>query len=323
MPFRCGNVRKSLLNRMIFPEMIMKLLTKQKMHGSLQNRKNLLTPKSSSTGSRIEKASPSAPASGSVTIEAALVLPIFMFAMISLLYLVELIGLFVTVNLALYNVAKETASYGYGIEKAQYGQLPKGMSAAGITNTYLRGRVNRELKAYESICAPITGGCGGVSLAGSRYDRQTGRLYMRASYQVRLPFHPKGVPAVKFQSRLCAKLWNGYLGEGFGEGGSEEMVYITKTGTVYHLSLECTHLKLSIRSVDLASLEGLRNKGKAKYYPCERCIGRGVAPASVYITDYGNSYHNSLTCSGLKRSVKCVPLSKVGGRGPCSKCKGR
>lgn len=67
------------------------------------------------------------------------------------------------------------------------------------------------------------------------------------------------------------------------------------------------------------SVENLRNESQGKYHACEKCMG-GRIPASVYITDYGDRYHSTLACSGLKRTVYAIPLSEAVGKGACSKC---
>ena len=53
---------------------------------------------------------------------------------------------------------------------------------------------------------------------------------------------------------------------------------------------------------------------------CEQCVGNGAAGAEVYYTKYGNRYHNSLSCKGLKRKVKLVALEQTDGLPQCSKC---
>lgn len=107
--------------------------------------------------------------------------------------------------------------------------------------------------------------------------------------------------------------------DGFFET-DEETVYVTETGVVYHRDYHCNYLELSIRMVTADSIDGLRNKEQGKYYPCEHCAEKGTQKG-VYITDYGNRYHNSLNCSGLKRTIYAVPLSEASvGRGACTKC---
>ena len=101
----------------------------------------------------------------------------------------------------------------------------------------------------------------------------------------------------------------------------ETYVYITPEGSVYHLFSDCTHLKLSIRQEPLLGIEKLRNLYGEKYYRCELC--REDFGILVYVTSEGNRYHGTRTCSGLKRTIRQVPMSQVMGRSKCLRCSGR
>lgn len=101
---------------------------------------------------------------------------------------------------------------------------------------------------------------------------------------------------------------------------SKEKVFVTAHGTVYHKSLKCTHLRLSVEQTTVTQAEARRNRYGAKYYACS-CCKSGVG-AAVYITDTGNRYHARLSCSGLKRTIREIPLSEAGKRKACSKCGG-
>ncbi len=114
--------------------------------------------------------------------------------------------------------------------------------------------------------------------------------------------------------------WTGYdVSTSLSVKEEEEYVYITESGTVYHRSRDCSHLKVTIRIEDMKSLKTERNAYGQKYRPCEKCAG-GRGTGLVFVTDHGDRYHNSASCSGLKRTILTVPLSQVGGRGPCSVC---
>ena len=93
---------------------------------------------------------------------------------------------------------------------------------------------------------------------------------------------------------------------------------VTETGLVYHKDYHCSHLDLSIRMTHLELVEGLRNENGGKYYPCEHCVkGNG---GNIYITNSGDRYHSSLSCSGLKRTIYAIPISEAAGKGACSRC---
>lgn len=126
-------------------------------------------------------------------------------------------------------------------------------------------------------------------------------------------------PGTTIVSCCYMRAWTGYDVEQRAEGEGEEVyVYITENGSAYHTLRNCTHLTLSITLAAEKEIETLRNASGGRYSPCERCGGSGSG--IVYITKEGNRYHNTIECSGLKRTVRCVPLSEAGGRTPCGRC---
>lgn len=101
----------------------------------------------------------------------------------------------------------------------------------------------------------------------------------------------------------------------------ETYVYITPEGSVYHLRRDCTHLLLSIQCVTKEKAAAAKNEYGQNYRACEFC-GEN-AGALVYITSEGDCYHSDRTCSGLKRTVRQVPISQAGGRSCCIRCMSR
>ena len=101
---------------------------------------------------------------------------------------------------------------------------------------------------------------------------------------------------------------------------TKQMVYVTETGTVYHLSRSCTHLDLAISPVTSEQLSASRNASGGNYRVCELCGMSAASQGTYYITKEGDRYHSSLSCSGLKRTVYEIPISQVGDRRPCSRC---
>ncbi|MFR5556115.1 MAG: pilus assembly protein [Coprococcus sp.] len=165
----------------------------------------------------------------------------------------------------------------------------------------------------------ISGGSDGIDCRKSKAWGSTGIMDLSLIYKVEVPILMFRIPAIVQEESMRVKGWNGYAGNGFGNQ-SDETVYITDTGIVYHKDADCTYLELSIKSVAISDVEQLRNESGGKYYPCESCMRKTFGKQMVYITDTGNRYHGSLSCSRLKRTVYAVPLSEVFGRGGCKRC---
>lgn len=105
---------------------------------------------------------------------------------------------------------------------------------------------------------------------------------------------------------------------------SERTVYITESGSVYHEYSDCTYLNPSIQRVSVKIIDKKRNSSGEKYKKCEFCYRtEDGLNTYVYITTYGDRYHCTKKCHGIKRYVRKVKISEIGGMPECSKCKGR
>lgn len=254
---------------------------------------------------------------GSITVETAFALPFFLVFCIQLMSLISLIQLHSALEASLHQEVARASLQAYAYDRAGV-DITSGVGNI-VEETLLKGRViSRTGKEYLDH-SMIKGGSGGIHILYTGADERQDVIDVILFYQVRPVVDILGFTEFTMANRCCMKAWTGYRPDTGEEGESaEELVYITETGTVYHKSKNCTHLSLSIRSVETDSLYALRNEGGGKYYACEHC-GKG-AGTIVFLTDQGNRYHTSLYCSGLKRTVYTVTVSQAGGRGPCRRC---
>ena len=106
---------------------------------------------------------------------------------------------------------------------------------------------------------------------------------------------------------------------GFTQLELEEIyVYITPQGSVYHLYSDCSHLELSIQRTTMAGAKSLKNAYGENYSECKLC--EKEYGEMVYITSEGERYHSNRQCSGLKRTIRQVPMSQVSERSKCLRC---
>ena len=127
-------------------------------------------------------------------------------------------------------------------------------------------------------------------------------------------------PDCRLYVQCVVKPWTGYdVTDAKKREEEDTIVYMTEHGSVYHKNRACTHLALSIQAVAYHSLSEKKNMDGEPYKTCQYCGENGMVTI-VYVTSYGNKYHTSTKCQGLKRTIKSMLLSQVKGVNPCKKC---
>lgn len=245
---------------------------------------------------------------GSMTVEATLVLPLFLFFMLGFLYLIELIGLMYTVQMSLSDTANQLSVAGYYSSSTQNIAVIQADFATNLGSNYMG-----------KSC--IYGGA--ISLLESNYEKED--LNLIARYVIRIPLPIWNIRWLSVKQTVRTRL---FVGRDKTQGDSTtdnettiHYVYITDTGTVYHESSECSHLKRVIKTVSYESLKQLRNEAGGCYYPCELCHNAQTQDSGTcYITSDGNRYHSKTGCSGLKRTVRKVDINQVRNWRKCSRC---
>lgn len=256
-----------------------------------------------------------APLRASLTVEAAVVLPLFLLAMIAALQYAAAMETAVRFGTSLAETGKQMATAAY-VERfgGDIGKIPEA-AAGALSATYAKQRLLSQAKDTSAVRK--------VNLLLSSFLQEDDTIDLVLTYQIRSPVSLIKLPGSFFLQRARVRAWTGRdtgcEGSADGADSDGEYAYVTETGTVYHDDPNCTHLKRSIREVDKSELDKLRNSSGGKYLDCERCGGAAV-DGKVYITDDGDRCHSSLSCSGLKRTVRQISKKELGDMRACSKC---
>lgn len=260
-------------------------------------------------------------AGGSVTVEAALVFPLFLFAVCSVIAMGQMMLVQTEVQHSVSQTAKICAKKAAGeMIDSQTKQGKKNVKAGSYKVSRI-GAGAAFLSVYDggSLCeSVILGGKYGIRVTASSPGKE--EIMVKASYILKVP-----VPLFKNfrfsdSAAVSRRIFSGYVEHGGSSGGTDrnQIVYVAVSGSVYHTNPECSHICLKISGS--SAVKKIVN-GSA-YDACEKCIDRKNIPGNIYITAHGDCYHSSLSCSGLKRTIKTVNLSEVSGMRQCSRCAG-
>lgn len=169
----------------------------------------------------------------------------------------------------------------------------------------------------KSLCdSLVEGGRKGISVQSAFSSEE--EVQVKAIYTLKLSvpfFRP-----IRFQKNTAVKrrVFSGYVKHrrDYDAAGDNSIVYVAENGVVYHKNASCSHICLKITGN--AAIQNIVHS--SKYAACEKCIHKGSSLSAIFVTAYGDCYHSTLGCSGLKRTIKAVRLKDVGRLRPCSRC---
>ncbi len=252
-----------------------------------------------------------------MTVEAAVVLPLFLLFFLNLSCAMEMIRLHGNLQLALQDVGNRLSVYGYAFKETDLQE-----NVAGIVLSY--GYVKEEMTKYAGEdyldASPLAYGAEGLQFWESKALDDDGEFEINVTYLVSPWSDLAGFLPFRMGNRYYGHFWTGYEIPGASGEEKAQTVYVAENGRVYHESIGCSHLTLSVTETSPAEVLKLRNENGGRYSLCERC-GTDKGGDAVFITSEGSRYHCRQDCPGLKRTIFSLIKTEAQKEfAPCSRC---
>lgn len=253
---------------------------------------------------------------GSVTVEASLALFLFLLFFVCMMNFYMILNLEIRMQSALEQTADAQASYAaikdYHDKDGSFSYIQ-----CCLDYVYAKNSVIRLLGKEYLNSSWVKGGENGLYFAQSDFLKDGSTLNLVVCYQIKVPFFP--LSEINMVQKTHRRIWIGDDTSGLKNITlSEEKVYVTPNGTAYHLYADCSYIDVKLQAVSAESLTILRNKDGSIYYACESCHPEKTG--IVYVTEYGNRYHSSVTCRAIEKNVIQIGKDEIGNRHLCSKC---
>ncbi len=280
------------------------------------------------TGKRVPPWIPRRRCPASMTVEAALVLPLFLFAALALLAPMRWMDTQRKVQTELEAIGRQVSQYGYVLDAVQEedrGQLEtkewEGILRGGdpALRLLIRGRTEAYVDAVVVRRAEVRGA-----------DEI---CQIEVCWREPIPYFPEMTGGVEMYAGIQRRNWVGWNGKltehrsGVGSSDDEEamkMVYIGATMGRYHTQRECHYISNAYQQVSFGELLWRRNQEGKRFRACSNCVGAKEdqidSEDTVYITQSGRHYHRKEDCGSMASYVRMVPLREVVHLGQCSYC---
>ena len=267
-----------------------------------------------------------------ITLETAIVLPLFLFMMFIMMYPLKIMEAERKLQNTMETVGKRLASAEY-IQSVGEGFLSEDGKYTDLIMSAADGA--EEAGSLAVILAAAAGGpfrdlmfSSDTAVFSEAEEADSDMFYAKLEYEPELPFLGYDLNAGRKSLVVNRRAWVGseggrgrskYGDEIEGEEAEEDRtVYLGKTATVYHVDPKCHYLSNVLETADAAAVSGMRNESGGKYHACPSC--KPGNSGTVFYFANGSAYHSSPDCKAITAYARAVPLSEVEGMRVCSYC---
>lgn len=293
------NIEPSPANKIVF---VQKLLSQIKQNQKLSVKRIF----GSISYSELSKVN------GSMSIEAALLLPLVLFFFLHLSGVMEMLLLHSKLEAALWSVGNQMA-----VCIDDFSQKEEQLSDDVLSYLIINGQIKTFLGKTYLENSPLKYGADGLNYLKSDFLNQEECVDIEISYQVKpkVTMFPFGY--CRMNNRCYVRAWTGY--DLSYEDEIQRYVYVTPAGEVWHSTPECTYLSHKVDEVDKKDIRNKRNSYGKKYELCELCKSESSGNC-VYITKEGEKYHFLRTCGAIYKRIIAVKWSEGISYRACSRC---
>lgn len=257
----------------------------------------------------------------SMTIEAAIVFPIFIFAIALMLLPFRIMETTGRMQEACEELCRDVCQHAYAAMRVGADLDPENSPRDQALYTGISAGLGAYAaqKARDAADDQLLGLIDFID-SDCMTDGETVTIVLNYTY--RLPFSVLGYNSINQTVTSSRRAWVGKKrSKSDGESSdADPLVYVGKSSTRYHLSQSCHYLSNNMKSVEASQIGTIRNSYNGKYHPCSVCAKNGVSTGSVYVMASGNAYHTQRNCKAIVAYVKTVHLSEVESMGACSYC---
>lgn len=262
---------------------------------------------------------------GIITVEASIILPIYILIISSIIYLFNILYIQNTFQERMSEIAREISSNYYiacsisslnnkeTLDFYQYqtqNESSFSNTTYNITSSLITASYISKLFSSNDIQAVINSSnivdkANGLSFNGTYLDTATNDLFIHLSYKIRLPFLPwhLSLPIKQF-----CKL-HLFYGKNItpNKGDTTIYVYCNLSGNVYHTNKYCSYLT---KYTSVVPVKDIPTLGMIACYRCNY-PAYSTNAEYVYLTTEGDRYHYSLDCPTFTSHIYKIDYTQL------------